>query len=338
MEIALLAPLTSAADLPNHPSYSVAYTSKHLTNLTNEAGAISRKEQTSLSQAKILFTKLQGDSTFAPAALAAMASQPFQDGWANGTNGRRANGDSNQGERPEAEDNTQPQNASNATQDVEMEDAGQSNGAPPKTEGSNGDLKTDPQNGAEPTINGTSHGIDLDKLQQNGERPPSPGADDASETASQQTSHRMTTRARAQAASTPSPPSSPSSVVNPVHPLFSFSTGSLPDRDFGLPPAEAEETRMLLMAYVQKQEEIARVATDLYIGMMRGERMRQDVFKWAKAEGHVGEMSDGEDWYDREEWALDEDLIKGRDEEEDDTAAAGKKSTRQRRKPDKEDR
>jgi hypothetical protein len=67
--------------------------------------------------------------------------------------------------------------------------------------------------------------------------------------------------------------------------------------------------------------------------------MRQDVFKWSKAEAHVGEMSDGEDWYDREEWDLDADLMKGRDEEDDDAGAvSGKKSTRQRRKPDKEDR
>ena len=92
------------------------------------------------------------------------------------------------------------------------------------------------------------------------------------------------------------------------------------------------------MAYVQKQEEISRVATELYHGMLQGERMRQDVFKWSKAEAHLGEMSDGEDWYDREEWNLEEDLIKGKDEEEDDTQVAGKKSTRQRRKPDKEDR
>jgi hypothetical protein len=95
---------------------------------------------------------------------------------------------------------------------------------------------------------------------------------------------------------------------------------------------------MLLMAYVQKQEEVARITSDLYQGLLQADRMRQDVYKWSKAEAHVGEMSDGEDWYDNEEWGLDQDLAKGRDEEEDDTAVAGKKSTRQRRKPDKDDR
>lgn len=148
----------------------------------------------------------------------------------------------------------------------------------------------------------------------------------------------MTTRARAQAASDHSPPPSPSTIVNQIHPLFTYPTSSLPDRDFGLPPAEAEDTRMLLLAFVQKQEEIARAGTDLYLGMLQGERMRQNVYSWSKAEGHVGEMSDGEDWYDKEEWGLTEDLVKGRDEEEDESAVQGKKSTRQRRKPDKDDR
>jgi hypothetical protein len=148
----------------------------------------------------------------------------------------------------------------------------------------------------------------------------------------------MTTRARAQAASTPSPPQSPNSDINTIHPLFQFSADSLPDRDLGLPSHEADETRMLLMAYVQKQEEVARATADLYRGLLQADRMRQDVFKWSKAEAHVGEMSDGEDWYDNEEWNLDEDLLKGRDEEDDEAAVAGKKSTRQRRRPDKEDR
>lgn len=61
--------------------------------------------------------------------------------------------------------------------------------------------------------------------------------------------------------------------------------------------------------------------------------MRHLVMKWAKAEGHVGEdrgMSDGEDWYDKEEWGLTEDLKKGQDEEEEDAATTAKK-TRTRR-------
>lgn len=46
--------------------------------------------------------------------------------------------------------------------------------------------------------------------------------------------------------------------------------------------------------------------------------MQEDVFEWCKAEGHVGELSDGEDWYDPEKWGLaeGEELKKGVDEDE----------------------
>jgi hypothetical protein len=336
LPVDLLAPLTSAADLPNHPSYSVAYTSKHLTNMTKEAASVSRKEQISLWHAKSLFNKLQGDSSFAPQALAPIAHNPLKEFGSNGTDEREANGSSEPVTQAQDQGPNQEQGVVHTTDDVDMEGAGQMNGS--LLEVRNGDISTAAMNGKVPVINGTLHEANAENPPTNGETPQSPTGDDVSETASQQTAHRMTTRARAQAASTPSPPSSPSSIVHGIHPIFTFATDSLPDRDFGLPPGEAEETRMLLMAYVQKQEEISRVATDLYHGMLQGERMRQDVFKWSKAEAHIGEMSDGEDWYDREEWSLEQDLMKGRDEEEDDTQVAGKKSTRQRRKPDKEDR
>lgn len=152
---------------------------------------------------------------------------------------------------------------------------------------------------------------------------------------SQPPPHRMTTRAQAQAASEKSTSSRTrsssvaSSVPPSIHPLFLIPQHAHPDRDFGLSPNEAEEMRRTVMLYVQKQEEICRGAEKLYYGLLRADRMRKTVFKWCKAEGHVGEMSDGEDWYDKEEWGLDEDLRKGHDEEEED-ANQGKK-TRARR-------
>lgn len=152
---------------------------------------------------------------------------------------------------------------------------------------------------------------------------------------SQPLQHRMTTRAQAQAASEKSTASRTrstsvaSSAPPSIHPLFLIPQQAHPDRDFGLPPNEAEEMRRTVMLYVQKQEEICRGAEKLYYGLLKADRMRKTVFKWCKAEGHVGEMSDGEDWYDKEEWGLDEDLRKGHDEEEED-ANQGKK-TRARR-------
>ena len=266
---------------------------------------------------------------FAPAALAAMTDTPFQPSRHRIQNGRFDEGEEQQPHDTEMHDTVE------SAHDVNMEDAAQPNGTDRPTE-TNG---PEAVNGADPVTNG-SHNSGADEAQKNGQGEHSPTGEDVSDTASQQTAHRMTTRtrARAHAASTPSPPHSPSGHVNAIHPLFIHPTESLPDRDFGLPPNEAQETRMLLMAYVQKQEEVARITSDLYHGLLQADRMRQDVFKWSKAEGHIGEMSDGEDWYDNEEWGLEQDLAKGRDEEEDETAVAGKKSTRQRRKPDKDDR
>ncbi|KJZ78493.1 hypothetical protein HIM_01884 [Hirsutella minnesotensis 3608] len=118
-----------------------------------------------------------------------------------------------------------------------------------------------------------------------------------------------------------------------IHPIFSTPAGAIPDRDVGLPEKEAEDVRKLLSLYVQKQEEICRGASKLHYGLLKAERLRKEVLHWSKAEAHCGpnrDMSDGEDWYDKEEWGLTEDLKKGQDEEEEDTTTTGKK-TRNRR-------
>ncbi|KAI5866213.1 RXT2-like protein [Durotheca rogersii] len=120
---------------------------------------------------------------------------------------------------------------------------------------------------------------------------------------------------------------------SPIHPLFLPPRSSHPDRDLGIPEAEAEDMRRLLQLYVQKQEEVCRGAKRLYEGLLRADRMRKAVLQWSKYEAHVGanrDLSDGEDWYDKEEWGLEEDLKKGQDEEEEDMAQPAKK-TRTRR-------
>lgn len=146
---------------------------------------------------------------------------------------------------------------------------------------------------------------------------------------------RMRTRAQAQAVTSPASTSrtaSRSSSIPPsIHPLFKIPPSAIPTRDIGLPPAEAEETRRMLISYVQKQEEVCRGVNRLYEGLLKADRQRLTVLKWCKAEGHVGEMSDGEDWYDREEWGLEEEgLRKGHNDDEDEGVAQGKK-TRGRR-------
>ena len=119
-----------------------------------------------------------------------------------------------------------------------------------------------------------------------------------------------------------------------IHPLFLLPAGSRPDRDLGLPENEAEDVRRLLAVFVQKQEEVCRGASKLHEGLLRAERLRRDVLHWSKAEAHAGpnrDMSDGEDWYDKEEWGLVEDLKKGQDEEEEEATITTGKKTRARR-------
>ncbi len=151
--------------------------------------------------------------------------------------------------------------------------------------------------------------------------------------------HRMRTRAQAQAASDNNTASSHTRSASPeseelhVHPYFLAPRSSFADRDFGLPKDNAEEIRRLLQLYIQKQEKVCRGAQKVYDGLMKADQLRKLVLKWCKAEGHVGinrDMSDGEDWYDKEEWGLDADLKKGQDEEEEDAATTAKK-TRTRR-------
>ena len=149
---------------------------------------------------------------------------------------------------------------------------------------------------------------------------------------------RMRTRAQVQAASDPaaslhSESVEPIDVPPPIHPIFLLPPTAKVDPNYGLSEQEAEETRRLLMIYVQKQEEICRSAEQLYEGLLKADRQRLEVLKWCKAEGHVGEMSDGEDWYDKGEWGLEEDLRKGEADDrlvDEDVGVQGKK-TRGRR-------
>ncbi|RNJ61026.1 hypothetical protein D7B24_003437 [Verticillium nonalfalfae] len=117
-----------------------------------------------------------------------------------------------------------------------------------------------------------------------------------------------------------------------IHPLYQSPANAEPDRG-GLSVDEANDMRQLVALYVQKQEEVCRGAEKLHEGLLKADRLRKTVLQWSKAEAHCGpnrDMSDGEDWYDKEEWGLTEDLKKGQDEEEEETGTSTKK-TRNRR-------
>ena len=101
----------------------------------------------------------------------------------------------------------------------------------------------------------------------------------------------------------------------------------------GIPVDELMETRRLLTMYIQKQEESVRGCEAVLGKLIKAKRMRDQVLEWAKAEGHVGELSDGEDWIDANAWGLQaEDLKKGTDEENNETQEdTGRKGKRRRR-------
>ncbi|EON61429.1 hypothetical protein W97_00644 [Coniosporium apollinis CBS 100218] len=336
----LLAPLTSAADLPTHPSLSTPYYSKSLTEMVEGARLTLQREKANLWRMKHLLTRFRGDHTWTPCGIFATdydqvllrALMPsnyravfaFQNGgpqdqgslsWDNNSDSRTLGMDGLQTppttsallQAPEAEarpaedvqmlggTSVQHFDAAEATIDTVKAIAKKANGE-----------ESAAQNGA--TTDGVTKAIDH--------------SGEADDSASQPPAHRMTTRAQAHANSNPlSPRSSPTrsataDVVPPIHPFFNFLPSCRPDRDVGLPPEVAEDTRKFLNLYVQRQEEVIRGVEQLYDGLLKAERMRKEVIKWAKAEGHVGEMSDGEDWYDKDEWGLLEDLVKGKEEEE----------------------
>ena len=184
-----------------------------------------------------------------------------------------------------------------------------------------------------PITNGATHDEHDEPADRINGRGPSPSA-----SMTDQPSHAMTTRAKARTPplddgqSSPLASPVPSSITS-INQFFLPPDNSLPDQDYGLPPQEAEDSRRMLLLYVQKQEEVVRGTEHLLMGLLKADRRRKDVWRWCRAEGHVGEMSDGEDWYDKEEWSLTSDLLKGKEEEdvEDESTRKG----RRRRDPKK---
>lgn len=370
----LLAPLTSASDLPNHPTLSKPFTSKALTELTKHAGEMVQKERASLWRIKHLLTRLSGDNTWIPcesietegdfalflderdrpqASLLRKGVERDVDQISTGTlpsEGSRIgslmidaiskdinlsppkqimNEPSTNEDREIVPGDKQPNLGS-----VESHAASESQVAESRTDAENGAHVLHPEMDID-----NQPGQSIIEGQPLLEETEVASLDDGVEDAEQPAPRRMRTRAQAQAASE-NTASSRARSISPdsgeemfISPYFLAPPKSRPDRDLGLPQHEADDIRRLLQLYIQKQEEVCRGVQKVYDGLMKADRYRQQVMKWAKAEGHVGanrDMSDGEDWYDKEEWGLDEDLKKGQDEEEEDAATTAKK-TRTRR-------
>ncbi|KAG6011367.1 hypothetical protein E4U43_008357 [Claviceps pusilla] len=341
----ILGPLTSASDLPNHPTLSKPFTSKTLTELIAQSCDIMRKESKSLWQVRHLWTSLCGDCVWMPCETIVGANDvdlysdqhvaSFQQSLlgdnamtsscktvVNGTGSKRV-GDDN------APDKERPVSAANAAADaaadadVSMMDAtditddAKSNGreAASKKELENGEEK----NNSRQEQSGQGGQSEQTKVDD--------GIARTQPTPKYATSVGERSQAGQGLVSKPAEESF-------IHPLFMTPSGAKPDRNMGIPENEAEDIRRLLSLYVQKQEEVCRSARRLHHGLLRAHRLRSNVLQWAKAEAHCGpnrDMSDGEDWYDKEEWGLTEDLKKGHDEEEEDNTITTAKKTRARR-------
>jgi hypothetical protein len=270
----LLAPLTSPADLANHPSLSVPFLSAPLSDMAENARHAMLREKQSLWHIKQLLLRLRGDDHWIPVGKLesqhdAMLLDPDHDMTTMPPD-------------VSAMDHYRPDTATNPQSDPSHQHLPQSD---PITQ-------PDPSNAL-----------------------PSP---DASPDGPNQ--HAMTTRRQARTSPTPDPnfPSSspaPSSIPS-IHGFFHVPDSALPDRDYGLPASEADDTRRLLLLFCQKQEQVVRESEQMLENLLKADRMRKDVWRWCKTEGHMGEMSDGEDWYDVDEWNLSGPLQKGKEEEE----------------------
>ncbi|KAK4149072.1 hypothetical protein C8A00DRAFT_38342 [Chaetomidium leptoderma] len=356
----ILAPLTAVTDLPSHPTLSRPFTSASLTELIEQGRNLMQKENKALWKAKPLLTQLVGDNTWAPCGLMTAPDNrdallftdavsffnrpsqiPTEASAAPSVNGGpRAQSQSAQRRTATA------QPVDNAEQD---EDSGENmpDGETLPNAHSNGELEAGrepnaPENpGPDGQVNGNPSPNEENKdgpadADGAASKPSAAGGGEDVEMAEAAGGNSNTAQAQPTARPVFPPPNlgaaSPTAETVDglfIHPLFRLPSAAHPDRDLGLLEHEAEEVRRLLLLYVQKQEEICRGTKRLYEGLLKADRLRNTVWGWAKAEAHCGpnrDMSDGEDWYDKEEWGLTEDLKKGEDEVEEDTAQTQKKT------------
>ncbi|KAI0816164.1 RXT2-like protein [Xylaria sp. FL0064] len=363
----VLAPLTAVTDLPTHQTLSRPYTSKTLTELTKQACSIMHKENAALWKIKHLQTKLVGDHNWVPCEMMVGLNdiELFDDDYIDPTQGSlkpnssmlmlehaqkedkingysSANGD---GQVPKLHEPRHEMNNPEKA-DVAMADAS----LLPQETTTDQDSKSSEKQNSDQTPQWSNRAQDGNHLtaeeaniqqQPNGQTlvPGEAHSSDVLATNGPKTNGSTasvahtneTTRKTANEMSRPVSVISDSNNDLPIHPMFLPPRSARPDRDLGIPESEAEDMRRVFQLFVQKQEEVCRGVKRLYEGLLRAERMRKTVLQWSKYEGHVGpnrDMSDGEDWYDKEEWGFEEDLKKGQDEEEDEPQTTKKTRTR----------
>lgn len=306
----ILAPINHPADLPSHPTLSRPYTSRIIDQLCQQALEIMQPEHEHTIVLKNLLTTFLGDAEFANLGKLEQPEMP-------------------EFIRQAKEAAKQEKSMTNGTYKGKVV-----NGVLPS-----GRNASDPNHDAlrVPEDGKMKDGMELDTEEKHEDSayPPAPS--------------RMTTRSlqqqQPQEAASPPEPASPRLEIDP----FFYPPSYAVDRDFGIPANEAEETRRLLLAAVQRQEEFMRGLKKVYSGLLQAKHKKQDVWRWCRAmegvrqyhasktERDISEITeeemavglpDNEDWYDKEEWQLDAPLVKGKEEEEEEEKT---KKTRGRR-------
>jgi len=340
----LLAPLEKASDLPTHPRLSRPYEDKGLLEMIRNAEVTLHKEQEKLRELKEQFIRHRGDVEWAPVGdmhteyddwlLATMYDgtplAAIEHSGANSNAGalgealsfqqidnepagiEEGNADADEAKDQSTHDNGdvsmlgEPQMEATATaQDTRENEAPQDNGEIDRIAHQNGTLDY----ATPPKTNGTSHHHQPendDTTSTNAMGIPDAMIIDTTTSADLPNTQRMTTRALANSSTSDEAPP-------PVHPFFIHP----PPKPMAQYAVAEEDPLGMLLAYTSKQAEVVRQWETLHQGLLQAARIRDNVHSWAKAEGHVGEMSDGEDWVDLEEWGLAPgELKKGKDEDE----------------------
>ncbi|KAF9763539.1 hypothetical protein IL306_003079 [Fusarium sp. DS 682] len=365
----ILAPLTASTALPTHPTLSKPFTSKTLTRLVDQSCDIMRKENRALWSVRHLLTSLCGDYTWVPCEMMVrpadvelytdnhsarhlLALSQAVSALPTITNGDvKHGGGIEQGNiAPSTTFDGEPTDKDAAEDaDITMTDAGTADPDDSLVEDAHENAMVDAEKDNANTASNMHNGEQVPVAQTEFRDPRGEPTNGVNEHPNEQTTNETGAN---RAEGTAKPPDSdahqqkePAETIGAdmsmvseggddfIHPMFLAPSGARPDRDIGLPDQEAEDIRRLLALYVQKQEEVCRGAKRLFLGLLKAEQLRKNVLHWSKAEAHSGpnrDMSDGEDWYDKEEWGLTEDLKKGQDEEEEDVQTTGKK-TRNRR-------
>jgi hypothetical protein len=327
----LLRPLTAAHELVDHPSLSLAYKSKALTQMADEALGMLRRERETLWKAKRLLRRFRGEADWAPCE----AFETDGDGLLlyDHATGGHVNGNASAvpsitmsldeapfshqehladqvmangvGEGVPQQPEHQAQNGVHAADMLPDSTAENHDHLPPNGQ---------PNNTTEDTSKPSEQALqDPDTTMENNDHPPQtdnntplenplltelrqspdPTGSDSASTAG----HAMTTRARARSPQEGSAPTSPSpsssASIPPIHPWFTAPTTSIPSSDLSLPASEAEETRKLLLLYCQKQEQTIRALENLAFGLQKADRLRKFVYESAKASEHLVEDGKG---------------------------------------------